>query len=128
MSGVLIPFLMPVYPGAFPTFRTGAADRTHVAYMPDTTWPVSGPPPGSSRVFLLRLGRRIADCQPFEETIEPLSIEATEPIWQRILARQDQWCTLSEHDPDQTDAPTPHSPTTRHAPSPCSIEGADMTR
>jgi hypothetical protein len=43
MSGVLIPFLMPVYPGAFPTFRTGAADRTHVAHLPDTTSPVSGP-------------------------------------------------------------------------------------
>ena len=39
-----------------PTFRTGAADRTHVAYMPDTTWPVSGHPPGSSRAFLLRPG------------------------------------------------------------------------
>jgi hypothetical protein len=39
-----------------PTFRTEAADRTHVAYMPDTTWPVSGPPPGSSRAFLLRPG------------------------------------------------------------------------
>ena len=77
---------------------------------------------------LEELGRRIADCQPFEETIEPLSIKATEPIWRRILARQDQWCTLSERDPDQTEAPTPHSPTTRHAPSPCSIEGADMTR
>ena len=43
MSGVLIPFLVPVYPGAFPTFRTGAADRTHVAHLPDTTSPVSGP-------------------------------------------------------------------------------------
>ena len=36
-----------------PTFRTRAADRTHVAYMPDTAWPVSGPPPGSSRADLL---------------------------------------------------------------------------
>jgi len=27
-----------------PTFRTEAADRTHVAYMPDTVWPVSGSP------------------------------------------------------------------------------------
>jgi hypothetical protein len=39
-----------------PTFRTEAADRTHVAYMPDTTWPVSGLPPGSSQAFLLRPG------------------------------------------------------------------------
>jgi hypothetical protein len=36
MSGVLIPFLMPVYPGAFPTFRAEAADQAHVAFMPDT--------------------------------------------------------------------------------------------
>src|SRR6266704_6835539 len=27
MSGVLIPFLMPVYPGAFPTFLAGVAER-----------------------------------------------------------------------------------------------------
>src|SRR6185312_11613612 len=30
-------------------FRTEAAVRTHVAYMPDTTWPIDGHPPGSSR-------------------------------------------------------------------------------
>ena len=51
MSGVLIPFLMPVYPGAFPTFRTGAADQAHVAYMPDTAWPENGHPPDSSRAI-----------------------------------------------------------------------------
>jgi hypothetical protein len=39
-----------------PTFHAEAADQTHVAYMPDTTWPVSGHPPGSSRAFLLRPG------------------------------------------------------------------------
>ena len=49
MSGVLIPFLMPVYPGAFLTFRTGAADQARAAFTPDTTWPVNGLPPGSSR-------------------------------------------------------------------------------
>jgi hypothetical protein len=27
---------MPVYPGAFPTFRAEAADQAHVAFMPDT--------------------------------------------------------------------------------------------
>src|SRR5919109_1969130 len=26
------------------TFHARAADRTHVAYMPDTTWPVNGTP------------------------------------------------------------------------------------
>ena len=31
------------------TFRPGAADQAHVASMPDTAWPVSGHPPGSSR-------------------------------------------------------------------------------
>src|SRR3954462_989264 len=30
-------------------FRSGAAGRVHVASMPDTTWPVGGHPPGSSR-------------------------------------------------------------------------------
>ena len=49
MSGVLIPFLMPVYPGAFLPFHAEAADRARVASMPDTAWPVSGHPPGSSR-------------------------------------------------------------------------------
>jgi len=33
------------------TFRTGAADQAHVASMPDTTWPVNGHPPGSSRDY-----------------------------------------------------------------------------
>ena len=33
------------------TFRVRAADQAHVACMPDTTWPVSGYPPGSSRSY-----------------------------------------------------------------------------
>src|SRR5262249_43374627 len=32
-----------------PTFRTKAADQTHATSMPDTTWPISGHLPGSSR-------------------------------------------------------------------------------
>lgn len=32
-----------------PTFRANAADQARVAFMPDTTWPISGHPPGSSR-------------------------------------------------------------------------------
>ena len=32
-----------------PTFHAAAADRARVAFMPDTTWPVSGHPPDSSR-------------------------------------------------------------------------------
>jgi hypothetical protein len=35
-----------------PTFRAGAADRAHATYTPDTTWPILGHPPGSSRELL----------------------------------------------------------------------------
>src|SRR5512132_1250485 len=56
MSGALIPFLMPAYPGAFPTSRAEAADQAHVAFMPDTIWPVSGHPPDSSRAAGVRPG------------------------------------------------------------------------
>ena len=49
------------------------------------------------------LGRRIAACQPFGNAVEKLSIGATEEIWQRIAARRDQWCTLSDRDPDQAE-------------------------
>ncbi len=34
----------------FPTFRTRAADQARAASAPGTTWPVTGHPPGSSRV------------------------------------------------------------------------------
>ena len=39
-----------------PTFRAAAADRARAAFMPDTTWPISGHPPGSSRRQLERPG------------------------------------------------------------------------
>src|SRR6266545_7143628 len=29
-----------------PTFHAAAADQARVAFMPDTTWPISGHPPG----------------------------------------------------------------------------------
>jgi hypothetical protein len=32
-------------------FRTEAADRARVVYMPDTAWPVNGHPPGLSRDY-----------------------------------------------------------------------------
>ena len=35
-----------------PTFHAGAADRARAAYTPDTAWPTSGHPPGSSRRLL----------------------------------------------------------------------------
>jgi hypothetical protein len=34
-----------------PTFHAAAADRTRTAFMPDTTWPANGYPPGSSRGY-----------------------------------------------------------------------------
>ncbi len=37
---------------AHPTFRAGAADRARAAFTPDTAWPISGHPPGSSRRLL----------------------------------------------------------------------------
>jgi hypothetical protein len=40
----------------FLTFRVDAADRAHAAYMPDTTWPINGHPPGSSRSIRYRPG------------------------------------------------------------------------
>src|SRR6476620_3486510 len=39
-----------------PTFHARAADRAHVAYMPDTAWPKHGHPPDSSRADLLHPG------------------------------------------------------------------------
>src|SRR6266498_2713302 len=42
MSGVLIPFLMPVYPGAFPTLLTGKAHVQPVAYAERSVLPIRG--------------------------------------------------------------------------------------
>jgi creatinine amidohydrolase len=50
------------------------------------------------------LGHRLTAIRQGEHPVDPLSIEATERIWQRIAARRDQWCTLSERDPDLIDA------------------------
>lgn len=49
---------------------------------------------------LTELERLITVGQPFASTIEPVTIRATEEIWQRIAARQDEWCTLQERDPE----------------------------
>jgi creatinine amidohydrolase len=48
---------------------------------------------------LTQLQRLITIHQPFPESIEPLSIPATEEIWQRVAARQHVWATLQERDP-----------------------------
>ncbi|AZG47542.1 creatininase family protein [Gordonia insulae] len=51
------------------------------------------------------LGRRITDLGPLDTTIDPLSIDDTELIWRRILARRAEWRTLSEQDPDENPSP-----------------------
>ena len=76
-----------------PTFRAKAADRTHVAYMPDTTWPVSGHPPGSSRAFLLRPG--------FDATL--LSNDTSTAI-----PENEDCAPSSRSPPDASRAPFPH--------------------
>lgn len=48
MSGVLIPFLPPVYPGA-PHVPCWSLSRARATYTPDTTRPINRHPPGSSR-------------------------------------------------------------------------------
>jgi hypothetical protein len=49
-------------PGLLP-FHAEAADRARVAFMPDTTWPISGHPPGSSR-----------DCLHTPVSMPPVSV------------------------------------------------------
>jgi creatinine amidohydrolase len=46
------------------------------------------------------LARQIHAALPYEDAIEPLGIEETDEIWQRILARKGEWRTLSERNPD----------------------------
>ena len=48
---------------------------------------------------LTRLHHLIDLHQPFPESVEALTISATEEIWQRIAARQGEWSTLQERDP-----------------------------
>jgi creatinine amidohydrolase len=48
---------------------------------------------------LTQLQRLIDLHQPLPESVEPLSIPATEEIWQRIALRRDEWSTLQERDP-----------------------------
>lgn len=49
---------------------------------------------------LAELGRRVAHVRTTERTADWLGIDDTERIWSRILGRREQWCTLSELDPD----------------------------
>ena len=76
-----------------PTFRARAADRTHVAYMPDTAWPVSGHPPGSSRADLLHPG--------FDATLLSNDTSAAIP-------ENEDCAPSSRSPPDASRAPFPH--------------------
>ena len=48
---------------------------------------------------LARLHHLIDLHRPFPESVEMVSIQATEEIWQRVAARRDEWSTLQERDP-----------------------------
>ena len=76
-----------------PTFRTEAADRAHVAYMPDTASPKSGHPPDSSRADLLHPG--------FDVTL--LSNDTSPAI-----PNQGDCAPSSRSPPDASRAPFPH--------------------
>jgi hypothetical protein len=41
---------------SLPAFLTKAADQVHVAFMPDTAWPIIEHPPDSSRNYQLGSG------------------------------------------------------------------------
>jgi len=73
-----------------PTFRAAAADQARVAFMPDTTWPVSGHPPGSSR----------------EQPEAPVSMScgySSRHVNTAIHSRSPSWSP-----PDASTAPSPH--------------------
>ena len=72
-----------------PTFRAKAADRAHVASMPDTAWPVSGYPPDSSQEHALHPGFD-ASCTF------------------TILHQRQQLSSSSRSPPDASRAPFPH--------------------
>lgn len=46
------------------------------------------------------IGRLIADWEPVGAPIDFLSIEETQEIWQRVLARSNEWWTLRDWHPD----------------------------
>jgi creatinine amidohydrolase len=46
------------------------------------------------------LWKRMEAVLPYEEKVEPLTIEETDDIWLKILNRKSEWRTLSERNPD----------------------------
>jgi hypothetical protein len=64
------------------TFRARAADQAHAASTPDTTWPIHGHPPDSSRESKIPLGfdaissfRRLNDDTRTKPTTRPSALE-----------------------------------------------------
>lgn len=49
---------------------------------------------------LSELQRRL-DGAPLRQSPQFLSLEETAVVWERVAARQDEWCTLREEDPDR---------------------------
>jgi creatinine amidohydrolase len=46
------------------------------------------------------LRKRMEAVLPYEDKVEPLTIEETDEIWLKILNRKSEWRTLSERNPD----------------------------
>jgi len=72
-----------------PTFHAAAADQARVAFMPDTTWPISGHPPGSSREQPETRFR----CHVVNHLDTSTAIHSRSPSWSP---------------PDASTAPSPH--------------------
>jgi len=62
-----------------PTFRAKAADRTRAASMPDTTWPVDGLPPGSSRAHLTAPVSMSSSCYDTSSAVRSRSPSRSPP-------------------------------------------------
>lgn len=49
---------------------------------------------------LSELDRRLRGIRPTAESIDPISLDEAEDIWQRVNGSRSSWCTLSEANPD----------------------------
>src|SRR5512133_2719751 len=81
MSGALIPFLMPAYPGAFPTFTSDRWAREASSYAPAASphlrrrlsvWPPRRPVSASSESRCAVLTRACAAARPISARLEPV--------------------------------------------------------
>jgi len=62
-----------------PTFHAEAADRTRAASTPDTTWPIDGHPPGSSRALLTAPVSMSSTCFDASSTVRSRSPSRSPP-------------------------------------------------